>query len=280
MKNKAKMENGKWKKDKVNRFVSYFILYPLSFILFVGFFCGSAHAGRMVVQSKEEMEGHFAQGNAYYEKGEYIKAAEEYGKVVSAGYASGPLYYNLGNAYFKSGDLGQAILNYKRAKRMMPRDADLAANYNYARTLISGNLPEEKGLWAWKPLRSYTGRFTVNELLLLSSILYVTIVLLLVILIYRSSLGHYIIPVVSVLIFIAVLNSVVAWRASRVIGKIAVVTAPDVESKFGPFDSATKFFTLYEGMEVKVLGYNDDWCKVKRSDGKVGWVKTGTIEVI
>jgi tetratricopeptide (TPR) repeat protein len=238
------------------------------------------YAGRKVAMGKDEIEGHFNQGNAYYEKGDFAKAAEEYGKVVSTGYASGPLYYNLGNAFFKTGDLAHAMLNYKRAKRLIPRDSDLLANYNYARTMIKGNPPAERGLWAWKPLRSYSGRFTVNELLLMSSAFYAAAMVLLLCLLYLPSLGRYILPAAALLLFLALLNSAVTWRSARVIGKLAVVTASEAESKFGPFDSATKFFTLYEGKDINVLEYDKDWCKVRRSDGKVGWVKAGTIEII
>lgn len=249
-------------------------------VIFTMIFCGSAHAEKLVALGKAEAEGHFAQGNAYYEKGEYANAAEEYAKVLAAGYASGPLYYNLGNAFFRSGDLGHAILNYRRAKRFIPRDADLLANYNYAKAQIQGNPPEERGLWAWKPLRSYSGRFTVNELLLMSSAFYVAAVILLMGTLYFHRLRKVALPAATILIFLALLNSAVTWRSARIIGKLAVVTAPEAESKFGPFDSATKFFTLYEGMETRVIERSGDWYKVRRSDGKVGWVKADTIEVI
>ncbi|MDI6758019.1 MAG: SH3 domain-containing protein, partial [Endomicrobiia bacterium] len=68
--------------------------------------------------------------------------------------------------------------------------------------------------------------------------------------------------------------------SARAMGKLAVVMADEAESKFGPFDSATKFFTLYEGMSVMVLRCDDEWYKVRRSDGKVGWVRRDTVEII
>lgn len=229
---------------------------------------------------RSEIEERFRQGNAFYEAGDYPKAVQEYSKIVAAGMVSGPLYYNLGNACLKTGDLGHAMLYYRRAKRLMPRDADLSANYNYARAMIKGNLPEERGLWAWTPLRSYNSRFTVNELTLLSSVFYIAAVALLIAFLYFPALSRYLLPAVSVLFILALLNSTVTAYSARAIGKLAVVTAGEAESKFGPFDSATKFFTLYEGMGVRVLRCDNDWCKVRRSDGKVGWVRRGAVEII
>ena len=59
-----------------------------------------------------------------------------------------------------------------------------------------------------------------------------------------------------------------------------VVMVPETFAFFGPFDSATKFFTLYEGMPVEVLKSKDDWYKVKRQDGKSGWIKKDKIQFI
>lgn len=233
-----------------------------------------------VAMDNSELEQRFGEGNAAYAKGDYGKAIQQYARIATAGKVSGPLYFNLGNAYFKISSVGQAILNYERARRIMPRDADLLANYNFARSMIKGNPPDEKGLWAWKPLKAYSERFTVNELLLMASALYTATMVLLVALLYLPGLARYILPIAILLMILASADSVVSWHAVKGIGKNAVVTAAQVESKFGPFDSATKFFTLYEGMGVTVLDTKDDWRKLRRSDGKTGWVKRNTVEII
>ena len=246
-------------------------------LLLTSTFTPCGYAEDLKAQEAEEL---FRQGNAAYEKGDYGKAVDEYGKVAASGRESGELYYNLGNAYFRAGMLGKAVLNYRRARRLIPRDADLIANFNYAKSTIKGNPPDEKGLWAWAPLRAYSGRFTINELLIMSSVLYITAVALLMGLLYLPGLGRYLLPAAMLLICLTLVNSTVAWRSARVIGKLAVVMVPEAESRFGPFEAATKFFTLQEGTSVLVLQSKDDWCKVRRSDGKVGWVPQGAVEII
>ena len=84
--------------------------------------------------------------NALYEDGRYEQAARSFQQLVDKGYGDPVLYYNLGNAYFKQGDIGRAILNYLRAERLAPRDDDIRANLDFARSqtldlLESGEAP-------------------------------------------------------------------------------------------------------------------------------------------
>jgi hypothetical protein len=86
---------------------------------------------------------------------------------------------------------------------------------------------------------------------------------------------------VTVLLFLYIgLNLTVLWHKADITAKEAVVMVPEVESKFGPFDSATKFFTLREGAKVAVINCKGDWCRVKRDDGKAGWINNSDIERI
>ena len=104
-----------------------------------------------------------AASNALYEDGLYEQAARSYQQLADKGYDDPALYYNLGNAYFKQGDLGRAILNYLRAERIAPRDDDVKANLDFARgqtldVLETGEAPF---------IRFVTGllfRFTTGEL--------------------------------------------------------------------------------------------------------------------
>jgi Flp pilus assembly protein TadD len=68
-----------------------------------------------------------------YQAGQFAQAALAYQQLVDQGYADSALDYNLGNAYYKQGDLGRAILNFRRAAELAPRDADIAANLELAR---------------------------------------------------------------------------------------------------------------------------------------------------
>ena len=75
----------------------------------------------------------FLEANAAYEENDYDRAVLLYGRLVEAGYDSGQLYYNLGNAYLRNGELGRSIASYRRAWLRLPRDEDVRANLEFAR---------------------------------------------------------------------------------------------------------------------------------------------------
>ena len=232
-------------------------------------------------RATENAEALFKSGNSYYEKGEYKNAIAEYNKIIATGKTSGAVYYNLANAYFKDGQLGMAMLNYRRGLYLTPRDADLIANYRFAEAMIGRQDIPSTGVWNWRPLRVYSGNFTVNELTRISSAMYILIlVVLAAMIIWPGRKKQYFVTVAACLCLAILVNVFVIWHKSGEMDKGGITVAPTVDAMFAPFDTATKFFTLYEGMEVQVLKVKDDWCKVRRSDGKVGWVKSNAVERI
>ena len=222
----------------------------------------------------------FRSGNKYYEQGNYVQAIEEYRKILKSGYESANTYYNLGNAYFKTGDAAKAVVSYERARRIDPGDADLASNYKFVRANIEIPLFPPRGIWNWRVLKQYREKFTVDILFLISSGLYVVAVIFLLAGVYSRRLMRRFV-VIALLFFVCAFgNLFVAFHTAGEIGTKAVVIEPETESYYGPFDSATVFFKLHKGIEVTVLKKNDDWYKVRRADGKRGWVKAANLEVI
>jgi tetratricopeptide (TPR) repeat protein len=222
----------------------------------------------------------FRLGNEYYEKAEYDRAADEYEKILTGGHESAELYYNLAGAYFKSGKLGKATLNYERAKRIMPRDADLISNYRYARTMVKGKFIPGGGVWTWRPFRIYCGNFAIDELTWVSSGLYLLVIILIFAAIIRPSIGRYHVMAIFLLVGFILLNSAIIWHKSDLAKTGGVIVVLRTEALYGPFDSATKFFTLHEGMGVSVLKSKNGWCKVRRADGKAGWIHKNDVEMI
>ncbi|MEO6026684.1 MAG: BatD family protein, partial [Candidatus Binatia bacterium] len=107
---------------------------PLAAMLTMGFLAGIVAASVAGAAGGEETaQTLFFQANTLYGDEHYPEAIAAYEKVLAAGIESGNLHFNLGNAYFKNGDVGHAILEYERARRTIPRDPDLHANLGYAR---------------------------------------------------------------------------------------------------------------------------------------------------
>ena len=118
----------------------------------------------------------FFHANALYGEERWAEAAAEYERVLAAGWESGNLYFNLGNAWFRAGDVGRAVLDYERARRLLPRDPDVQANLSYAREQAGESGTET--LWP-RLVFPLAGRAASDELLGAASALYAAIMALL-----------------------------------------------------------------------------------------------------
>lgn len=224
----------------------------------------------------------FYQGNTRYSEEKFEQAIADYEKVLSLGFESGPLYYNLGNAYFKRGLLGKAILNYLRAQRLMPADADLKSNLTYVQSLIDNKTPAPEQKWFIRTFSGLAQIFTLDRITLITTILYFVLSIVVIFAILKRDLRKkivYLSILISTLLVVSLSLFFIQFY-NTVLQKQAVVIISKVEAKFEPFDDATRFFTLYEGETVVVTTTRKDWVKVKRIDGKKGWIKKTDIELL
>ena len=237
-------------------------------------------AGAGAIMDKAGAERLFSSANAMYDEGKYSEAAAEYEKIMDGGYESGPLYFNAGNAYFRAGNIGKAVLNYERAARLMPRDADLRTNYGYASAGVKDRVLAKRALWDWGPFRRYSAALTVNEITLIASACFLAVLCLFVIgLVFPAIRRHCAAVSVLAVILLAINIALLTHRVASESGS-CVVTVPAANAMYGPFESATKFFSVSEGMHLEILEEKDEWVKVKRADGKTGWLKKGDVEEV
>lgn len=250
-------------------------IYGVVFFLGLFFLSGLAHAA-----GSDYAVAAFNAGNSYYAKGDYENAINEYEKAASGTHVSASVYFNLGNAYYKAGKPGRALLNYQRAERLAPRDADIEANIRFIRTRIKSEPPQRSGIWQWKPLRDYCRSFTVNGLLWISSALFMLALAFFLLSSYRNSWSVRFKAAAALVLVCFVFNVYVSLHEIQKAGTRGVVVVPDAEVRYGPYDSATSYFKVYEAMGVSVLNKKDGWYKIRRPDGKIGWVKVESVEII
>ena len=112
-----------------------------------------------------DLAADFEQANKFYEEGKYDAAVQAYDKLLETGNASEALYFNRGNALFKLGQVRRAIASYRLAERISPRDPELRANLQFARTRARGGSPYQAERW-----RLWLGVLTVNEWTLLTAV--------------------------------------------------------------------------------------------------------------
>ena len=224
----------------------------------------------------------FYNANNFYKQAKYDEAVKEYEQILRIGFESGNLYYNLANSYLRKGNLGKAILNYERAKKLIPGDKDLEANYEYAESPISNGIAKPKISFLRKLVDEFYAQFTLNETTVLLALIYAFILLILTARIFLKAdkLRKYSLLAIVVLVIFFIVSSFSLYKKISILGKEAIVVVKDAEAKFEPFDRATTYFTIYEGAKIYILAVKDDWSKIKRSDKKIGWIKKTSLEII
>jgi tetratricopeptide (TPR) repeat protein len=222
----------------------------------------------------------FKEANRFYKDNKYDQAIEAYEKIIRTGFESGELYYNLGNSYFKKGELGRALLNYERSRLFMPADSDLRSNYHFVRSVL--NVPAgpqgSSRFLNWADLL-FDG-IGMNGLTALLSVLWISILALLAARLWLPALKPYAVPLAALCAAALIASSVALARKISYYEHGAVVIGSDLEAKFEPGSGATTYFKLTEGSPVFILERASGWIKIRRPDAKIGWVPAESIAAI
>ena len=248
-------------------------LRVLIFILPLTVFIGSPLASAS--PSAEEL---YFEANRAYKEDRYADAISGYLRLIGDGYVNGHLYYNLGNAYFRSAQLGRAILNYKRAQLLIPRDADLNFNLRYAldqtQDAISPAPNYLRQAFFW--LDGITMRELMWGFAALNILFWGILVLRLFV---RPEWTYYLFMVLLIFWLVGGASLGVKWHQLNTDLR-AVILSAEVDVLAGPDSSDTVLFKLHEGATVLHERTEDGWSLVRVSDSKRGWVKSSDLEQI
>lgn len=212
----------------------------------------------------------FDSANKLYEEGRFADAAAAYDKLLASGDASTALYFNRGNAFFKQGQLGRAIASYLQAQRLSPRDADLRANLQLARTRARGGQFYQPDRW-----RGLFGKLTLNEWTMLLVLVFWLFFLLLAFLQWRPALkpvlhNYCLVTGAGVLLF--GLCFAVALNLDYLTPSVVVI-AGEVEVRNGPLEEAPSNFKVRDGAELTVLDRKEGWLQVADNAQRTGWLR-------
>jgi hypothetical protein len=226
--------------------------------------------------------------NQLYETGQYLQSAQAYQQLVDQGYVDSALYYNLGNAYFKVGDFGRAVLNFRRAEQLAPRDADIEANLELARAQAVDQLdwsPEQRGIL--ETLTELTQEWITLDELAFAALTTWLVFALLVIAVTSTRKGGLLREILQYALVVTTLVLVmgIVGLGSRMYVERAqpeaVVVASQVSVTSGPGQQYLTEFALHSGTEARVIETRENWVRLAVSDGELqGWVPATSVEVV
>jgi len=229
----------------------------------------------------QSVEDSLQAGNMYYSEDAYEAAIMAYEWVLDQGYAAPELYYNLGNAYFKTNRIPYAILNYERARLLDPRNEDIQYNLELARSFVIDKIEEVPRFFVSEWHHTLVNLFSSDLWAYISMGTFVLLLFSISIYLYTRK---YILKKLFfwfsvILIYITISSFVFSYHHNKLIKNpgTGIIISPSVTVESSPDDSGTDLFLIHEGTKVIIREYIGDWTRVRLSDGKEGWVPMDSI---
>ena len=244
-------------------------------------FRGFCLAAVLLISTLTFAQTSFDAANAAYVEGRYEDAAKGY-EALLAEAPNATLYYNLGNARFKQGELAQSILAYERALRLQPNYADAKYNLAFAQSRITDNIADQDFfVSAW--VRAVRNSLSEQTWIILSICLFILALAgLLLFLLGRETwlrkTAFHTAWLALLFSLIAGLNAVSLHRRDTLRNE-AIITQGVVNAKSAPDKSGTDLFTVHEGTKVTIRETLGEWCNI-RVGSYEGWIRTANLERI
>lgn len=219
-----------------------------------------------------------------YAKGNYLQASKDYSDLLKVG-ESVELYYNLGNCYYRLGNITKSIIAYEKAHRLSPSDRDVTFNLEFVREKTIDKIErQEKNFFSagYTMLQNLMDMDAWARLSIVA--FFVCLGMAMLFLLGRDEwmrkLGFY---VALLSVFVFVFSTLFAWQQKHNFDARdrAVVVAPSSSVKLTPSDSSADAVVVHEGTAVQIVDRTmSDWYSVKLDDGKEGWLKRNSLEII
>jgi len=224
----------------------------------------------------------FAEANDQYAAGNYAEAAALYSQIV-AEQPSSVVYYNLGNACFKQGELSQSILAYERCLRLDPRNQDARFNLRFAQSRITDNINDNQAFFLSTFLVNVRNSLRQSVWTWMSLILFIVFVTmtLLFLLAGESQVmkAGFSLAVISLIVAVFSLTAARSLDRRDTLREEAIITQGIVNAKASPDRSGTELFTLHEGTKVRITETLGEWCNITVGNYE-GWIQLQNLERI
>ena len=225
-----------------------------------------------------------AEADSAYVRGEYQQAIRDYETLLKQG-ASADLYYNLGNAYYRTENITRAVLNYERALLLSPGDRDIRFNLQIAQAKTIDKIVPESEMFFFTWYKSLVNLMSVDAWARTALISLALVIILMLFYLFSERIWLRKIGFFGgfVLLVLFVLSNVFAWQQKQnlLFRKGAIVVTPSVAVKSTPAQNGTDLFILHEGTKVTITDSSmKDWKEIRIADGKEGWIESNQVEEI
>lgn len=225
-----------------------------------------------------------ANADSAYARENYTQAIKDYEELLEGGEGAA-LYYNLGNSYYRTGNVTHAIINYERARLLSPADNDIRFNLQFARTKTIDKITPETEMFFVSWYHAVVNMASVDgwgymALWSLAAAIVLALLYLFASRVWLRKVGFF---GGFAMLVLFVLANLFAFQQRHFLENRngAIVVSPSVAVRSTPSKGGTELFILHEGTRIDITdGSMKDWKKVKLADGREGWMETLSMEVI
>jgi tetratricopeptide (TPR) repeat protein len=217
-----------------------------------------------------------AAANQAYAEGRFQEAVDGYQSLVQSGHWSANLFYDLGNAWFRLGDFGKAILNYERALALEPHHPEADANLRLARD--EARALELRKDW----VERYVANTTATQSSVAAAIGFWFALFAAARLLFspRRSVGQVVLIALALVVCGTSLFALYTMETGAKGSALAIVTGKDVEARLATADNASSVLALPPGSEIKVLSERGDWIYAALPNDQRGWIPAKSAEKV
>lgn len=232
----------------------------------------------------QDIESLMQTGNENFQNKRFENAIENYQSILKQGFVSPELYYNLGNSYFRIGELGKAILYYEKSLKLSPGNEDAAYNLRIARARTVDKIQEIPDIFIVKWWNLLLTSFSASGWQIIVIIFY--LLLLICIGLYfvaknlqlqKLSFLFGFLNLTGLIFSVIFLVSSLSREHSNDYG---ILLQSVYSAKISPDNQSNDAFVIHEGIKFKIEDKVNNWVKIRLSDGKIGWLPENTFEVI
>jgi tetratricopeptide (TPR) repeat protein len=219
-----------------------------------------------------------------YDNKNYTEAIRDYEKLISDGYKSYQLYFNLGNSYYRNNELGKAVYNYELARKMAPNDEDVRINLGIAASKTIDKIDSKENFFISAVKTNVLSSFSTVTWAWISIVSLCLAALLFFIFVSSSVITLKRVAFLFGCLFFLnfVFSYFIGYSAlqAKYENKFAIVLAREVRIMNEPTPVAKTKFNLHEGTKIRVVENNGDWVLIKLDNGNEGWVKLADVGII
>ncbi len=216
----------------------------------------------------------FQLGNYYYENEQYENAVKNF-EQLEKDFNHEYLYLNLGNSYYRMGEIGNAVWAYEKAHSISPRDQDIIYNLNFVRSQVKDRIVPPDSFFLFSVYKAALDKTTILDIIIIGGFLLITISLIYLIKSYlfinekiKIFFNYALTLCLSILIWMSFDKY---WRISDI--NEAIVVSPSIDVRSAPIARGENvLFIIHEGTKAQITASETGWYEILLLDGKKGWV--------